>query len=71
MDDPDVTNALESAARRGVDVDVVMTYSSSWPDAFDELTSNGVHVRTYSPDSSLYIHAKVVVADAVTLFLGK
>ena len=70
MDDPDVTNALESAAQRGVDVDVVMTYSSSWPDAFDDLTSAGVHVRTYSPDASLYIHAKVVVADEAKLFLG-
>jgi cardiolipin synthase len=70
MDDPDVTSALESAAQRGVDVDVVMTYSSSWADAFDDLTSAGVHVRTYSPDASLYIHAKVVVADDTTLFLG-
>ncbi len=70
MDDPDITNALESAAKRGVDVDVVMTYSSSWADAFDDLTSAGVHVRTYSPDASLYIHAKVVVADETTLFLG-
>ena len=70
MDDPDVTNALESAAQRGVDVDVVMTYSSSWADAFDDLTSAGVHVRTYSADASLYIHAKVVVVDDTTLFLG-
>ena len=70
MDDSDVTNALESAAQRGVDVDVVMTYSSSWVDAFDDLTSAGVHVRTYSPDASLYIHAKVVVADEAKLFLG-
>jgi cardiolipin synthase A/B len=70
MDDSAITNALESAARRGVDVDVVMTYSSSWADAFDDLTSAGVHVRTYAPDASLYIHAKVVVADEATLFLG-
>ena len=70
MEDPDVTSALESAAQRGVDVDVVMTYSSSWVDAFDDLTSAGVHVRTYSPDASLYIHAKVVVADEARLFLG-
>jgi phosphatidylserine/phosphatidylglycerophosphate/cardiolipin synthase-like enzyme len=27
-------------------------------------------VRTYSPDASLYIHAKVLVADEATLFLG-
>ncbi len=70
MDDPDITKALESAAGRGVDVDVVMTYSSSWADAFNDLTNAGVHVRTYSPDASLYIHAKVVVADGTTLFLG-
>ncbi|MGB7050188.1 MAG: phospholipase D-like domain-containing protein [Acidimicrobiales bacterium] len=70
MDDSDITDALESAARRGVDVDVVMTYSSSWAEAFDDLTSAGVHVRTYSSDASLYIHAKVVVADGATLFLG-
>jgi len=70
MDDPDITDALESAAHRGVDVDVVMTYSSSWADAFDDLTSGGVHVKTYAADASLYIHAKVVVADEATLFLG-
>jgi cardiolipin synthase len=70
MDDPDVTSALESAARRGVDVDVVMTNSSSWTDAFDDLRSAGVHVRTYSPDASPYIHAKVVVVDGATLLLG-
>jgi phosphatidylserine/phosphatidylglycerophosphate/cardiolipin synthase-like enzyme len=70
MDDSDITNALESAARRGVDVDVVMTYASSWADAFDDLTDAGVHVRTYASDASLYIHAKVVVADDTTLFLG-
>jgi cardiolipin synthase A/B len=70
MDDPDITNALASAAQRGVDVDVVMTDSSSWADAFDDLTSAGVHVSTYSPDASVYIHAKVVVADDTTMFLG-
>jgi phosphatidylserine/phosphatidylglycerophosphate/cardiolipin synthase-like enzyme len=70
MDDSDTTDALASAARRGVDVDVVMTYSSSWADAFDDLSDAGVHVRTYSSDAPLYIHAKVVVADDTTLFLG-
>jgi cardiolipin synthase A/B len=70
MDDPTITTALESAARRGVDVEVVMTSSSSWTDAFDDLVNSGVHVRTYSPDASLYIHAKVVVADDTTLYLG-
>jgi cardiolipin synthase len=70
MDDAGITSALESAARRGVDVEVVMTDSSSWTDAFDALADAGVHVRTYSPDASLYIHAKVVIADDTTMFLG-
>jgi cardiolipin synthase A/B len=65
MDDPAVTAALESAARRGVNVMVVMTADSEWDEAFTRLASAGVHVRLY-PDSSraLYIHAKAVVADA-------
>jgi cardiolipin synthase A/B len=65
MDDSTVTAALERAARRGVDVTVVMTADSEWDTAFAELRSAGVHVRLY-PDSSgaLYIHAKAVVADA-------
>jgi cardiolipin synthase A/B len=65
MDDSTVTAALERAARRGVDVTVVMTDDNEWDTAFAELRSAGVHVRLY-PDSSgaLYIHAKAVVADA-------
>lgn len=60
-----VTAALASAARRGVDVRVVMTAASEWDSAFTELARAGVHIRLY-PDSSraLYIHAKAIVADA-------
>ncbi len=70
MHDSSVTNALEDAARRGVNVEVVMTYSSSWAGAFGQLVDAGVKVSTYPSDGPLYIHAKVVVADGVTLFLG-
>jgi cardiolipin synthase len=70
MDDPDVAVALEDAARRGVDVEVVMTYSSSWVSEFDDLVDAGVKVGTYSPDAPLYIHAKVIVADGATAFVG-
>lgn len=70
MDNPQVITALQSAARRGVDVEVVMTDSSSWTGAFDELVRAGVHVRTYSADAATYIHAKVIVADDATLYLG-
>ncbi len=70
MDDPDVASALEDAARRGVDVEVVMTYSSSWVGDFDDLVGAGVKVGTYSADAPLYIHAKVIVADGTTAFVG-
>ena len=65
MDDPPVTSALAAAARRGVNVEVIMTADSEWDSAFNELTRAGVHIRLYPDKSSaLYIHAKVMVADA-------
>jgi phosphatidylserine/phosphatidylglycerophosphate/cardiolipin synthase-like enzyme len=70
MDDSAVTSALEAAAQRGVKVEVVMTYSSSWASAFRQLVGAGVRVSTYPSNGSLYIHAKVVVADGATMFLG-
>jgi cardiolipin synthase A/B len=65
MDDPAVTDALAAAARRGVDVKIIMTADPEWDPAFAELAEAGVHVRLYPDDSSaLYIHAKAIVADA-------
>ncbi len=61
MDSAPVEQALEGAARRGVQVRVVMTYDSEWRDAFDALTSAGVRVRTYASDASLYVHAKMIL----------
>jgi cardiolipin synthase len=64
MDDPTITAALVAAARRGVDVKVVMTADSEWDSAFSQLAKAGVHVRLYADsDKDLYIHAKAVVAD--------
>jgi cardiolipin synthase A/B len=65
MDDPAVTAALAAAARRGVHVTVIMTADTEWDTAFAELARAGAHVRLYADDSSsLYIHAKAIVADA-------
>jgi len=65
MDDPAVTAALAAAARRGVHVTVIMTADPEWDTAFADLTRAGAHVRLYADDSSsLYIHAKAIVADA-------
>lgn len=65
MTDADVTKALIDAAQRGVAVYVVMTGADEWKGEFAELTTAGAHVRTYAdtPDA-LYIHAKMIVADA-------
>ena len=65
MGDSTITDALVAAAKRGVDVEVIMTAESEWDSAFSQLESAGVHVRTYADsDNVLYIHAKAVVADA-------
>ncbi len=70
MDDSDIVDALISAARRGVGVEVVMTYSSSWAAELEDLAAAGVRVHTYASDAALYIHAKVIVADDRTAFVG-
>lgn len=63
MGDPTITDALCTAARRGVNVRITMTYETDWKNAFQQLTRCGVHVRTYAEDASLYIHAKSIEAD--------
>ena len=65
MDDPAVTGALAAAARRGVDVKIVMTADPEWDQALTELARAGAHIRLY-PDSgsARYIHAKAIAADA-------
>ncbi len=65
MDDTDITDAIVAAAKRGVDVQVTMTANSDYDDAFSQIVDAGGSVSTYPDDStSLYIHAKVIVADA-------
>jgi cardiolipin synthase A/B len=65
MGDSTITDALEAAAKRGVDVKIIMTAESDWDSAFSALVKAGAHVRTYRDSTKvLYIHAKAVVADA-------
>jgi len=63
MANAEITAAIAAAARRGVNVELCMTDSSSWATAFGDLAAAGVHVRLYAPDAALYIHAKVIVRD--------
>jgi phosphatidylserine/phosphatidylglycerophosphate/cardiolipin synthase-like enzyme len=73
MDSPAIERALASDARRGVDVKVVMTYSSEWSSALNALAHAGVHVSLLN-SSQVYIHAKVICVDcnasAGTVFIG-
>jgi cardiolipin synthase len=69
-----IVAALTSAAQRKVDVQIVMTASASWDQNFTALTAVGVKVVTYASNASLYIHAKVIVADygktSASVFVG-
>lgn len=73
MDSAPIEDALISAARRGVVVDVVMTEDPDWSAALDRLATAGVRVRVLS-ESQIYIHAKVICADCTTtsgtVFIG-
>jgi cardiolipin synthase len=67
MDSPAVTDALVSAARRGVEVEVCMTANSAYTGSLAEISSAGGRVHLY-PDRRgvLYIHEKLVLADVGT-----
>lgn len=65
MSDTNVVKALESAAGRGVLVQVVMTNTDNEFSAeFGQLVAAGVQVSTYASDAALYIHAKVILVDS-------
>jgi phosphatidylserine/phosphatidylglycerophosphate/cardiolipin synthase-like enzyme len=71
MEAPSIIAALKAARKRGVMVTVTMTYSPTWVQAWTGLARAGVMVATYPDTSSaLYIHAKVIVVDGQTAFVG-
>ncbi len=70
MDDPVITSELCQAARRGVHVQVLMTYQSAWRAALAYLAGCPVRVRTYPESAALYVHAKLIRVDGRTVFIG-
>jgi cardiolipin synthase A/B len=57
-------DAIEAAARRGVDVHVCGENSDSeYTRTFEEMARDGVHVSYFSSSTGFYIHGKVVLAD--------
>jgi phosphatidylserine/phosphatidylglycerophosphate/cardiolipin synthase-like enzyme len=73
MDSPTIEDSLITAARRGVNVEVVMTADPEWTVALARLATAGVHVHVLN-ESQIYIHAKVICADCTTtsgtVFIG-
>jgi phosphatidylserine/phosphatidylglycerophosphate/cardiolipin synthase-like enzyme len=70
MADDRITAALKRAAARGVMVRVNMTYATNWKPALNELTLAGVRIRTFASSAKLFIHAKVIIADDIRMFIG-
>ncbi|MEO7076008.1 MAG: phospholipase D-like domain-containing protein, partial [Ktedonobacterales bacterium] len=70
MYDPATEDALIAAARRGVNVQVVMpapSGSASGDPDVARLEQGGVHVRYIS---TVYMHAKLLIADTAEAFVG-
>jgi cardiolipin synthase len=65
--DPQLLDALAAAAQRGVRVRIVISTSGDFGAEVDALTASGVEIRL---SRSLYIHAKLIVADGERAFLG-
>jgi cardiolipin synthase A/B len=64
MDDTAVENALISAAKSGVDVQVCgENEDGEYNIPYTRLTNNGVHITYYSNPNGFYIHAKAILAD--------
>jgi phosphatidylserine/phosphatidylglycerophosphate/cardiolipin synthase-like enzyme len=65
--DPEMLDALGDAARRGVRVRVIVSPSADFAAEMEALAASGVDIRL---SSSLYIHAKLIVADDKRAFVG-
>ena len=65
--DPEMLDSLVDAARRGVRVRVILSPGPEFATEQTELTAAGVDIRI---STSLYIHAKLIVADGERAFIG-
>jgi cardiolipin synthase len=70
LSDPTMVDALAGAARRGIHVEVVMTYEGSWVRNFDALTAAGARIYVLDGEYPVYIHAKMIWVDGRRVFLG-
>jgi cardiolipin synthase len=65
-----IAQAFVAAARRGVTVNLAMTYASSYAPIFDTLVAGGVHVSLYYGNTPLYIQSKALSVNGNTVYVG-
>ena len=65
--DPQLLEALAAAVERGVRVRIIVSPSADFAAEMEALAASGVEIRLAS---SLYIHAKLIVADGERAFIG-
>ncbi|HEX2281837.1 MAG TPA: phospholipase D-like domain-containing protein [Thermomicrobiales bacterium] len=65
--DPQLLDALAAAVERGVRVRIIISPSANFAAEIEALTASGVDIRL---SRSLYIHAKLIVADGERAFVG-
>ena len=70
LDSQPIEQAFIAAVKRGVTVDLTMTYSSSYVEGFNTLVGGGVHVSLYQPNAPIYIHAKAISVNNDTVYVG-
>ncbi len=70
LDSPPIEQALIAAVRRGVTVNLTMTYSASYVSGFNTLAAGGVHISLYQPNAAIYIHSKAISVNDDTVYIG-
>jgi cardiolipin synthase A/B len=70
MSDQRIITALTNAVKSGVAVKIIMTYQTAWKNAFQELKNSGAELHLFHGEKGLYIHAKMILADQTSAFLG-
>lgn len=70
LDSTPIEQASVADAKKGVTVDVAMTYSSSYASIFDTLIAGGVHVDLYFGNTPLYFRSKALSVNGNTVYVG-
>jgi phosphatidylserine/phosphatidylglycerophosphate/cardiolipin synthase-like enzyme len=72
LDSQPIEQAFIAAVKRGVTVNLTMTYDASYVSGFNTLVAGGVHVSLYQnpPQAAIYIHSKAISVNNHTVYVG-